>query len=176
MGLLFFACLVGGTGSIVIYAKMSISEIEEHRETLRQIENKKREEQKQQYISKILSAIDCNFSELTNIPLNLKKGKSTKCKFCKKYISTDDFYVSFVAVSNKHYVCMNCVQRRDSIGRNQPRSKYINDIKYFDYYNKMLSEFKTKFINEADSDEFKFRDYDLKRIFDSEIKKKAANS
>jgi hypothetical protein len=173
MGILFFVCLVGGATSIAIYAKLSISEIEEHRETLRQIENKKREKQKQHYISNILTAIDYNFSELTNIPINLKKGKSTKCKFCKKYISTDDFYVSFVAVSNRHFVCMNCVQRRDPIGRNQPRSKYTNDIEYFDNYNKMLSQFKTKFRNEEESDEFKFRDYDLKRIFDSELKKKS---
>ena len=172
MGLLFFVCLVGGCGSILIFTKLSILEIEKQREFLLQIENKIKEEERQRYVNEILISLDFNFSELISIPPNLNRGQSTRCKFCKSYISTNDFYVSFVAVSKRHTVCMNCVQRHDSIGRNQPKSKYINALKYFVDYSKLLNEFKIRFNSEVNSDEFKFSDSDIKRIFDSELYKK----
>jgi len=191
MGLLFFVCLIGGGGSIIIYARMSISEIENQRKIIKEIEYKKRiederqqkilkefenfkrEEERQYSINEILNTINYNFSELTIIPQNLKRGSSSKCKFCMKYISKDDFYVSFKAVSRIHIVCMNCLKKLDSIGKNQPKSKYLNEIKYYDCYFDILSEFKTKFIEKLNSYDFTLRDIDLKRIFDSEIKKKS---
>lgn len=174
MSVLFIVCLIGGGGSILAYASMSFSEIERQRKIIEDIENKKREEDRQFLINDTLKIIDYDFSELSVVPKYLKKGKSLKCKFCKRGISMNDFYVSFIAVSNKHYVCMNCVSNRVSIGRNESRSKYINEIKYCDSYNKMLSEFKIKFINANKSEEFIFRDYDLEKIFDSELNKAAS--
>ena len=93
-----------------------------------------------------------------------------QCKFCKNYILTEDFCISFFAVSTVHCVCMNCVRVTESLGRNQPRSKYIDEIKCFENYQKALTEFISKFHAESEANGFEFRDYDIKKIFDDKFK------
>ncbi len=125
MSLLFFVCLIGDIASITIYVNMSTSEIERLQKIKKDIEEKKRKEERQILLVKIIRKIDFIISEHLTVPQNLKKGISSKCKFCKKNISTDEFCISFFAVSNVHCVCMNCVRVTESLGRNQPRSKYF---------------------------------------------------
>src|SRR6185437_14407951 len=132
MALLFFVCLIGDMISIAVFVNKSTSEIERLQKIEKDIEDKKRKEEKQLLTERILKKINFTFSAHLAIPQNLKKGILSKCKFCKKSISTDDFCISFFAVSNVHCVCMNCVLVQESLGRNQPRSKYIDEIKYFE--------------------------------------------
>ena len=65
---------------------------------------------------------------------------------------------------------MNCVRVTESLGRNQPRSNYNDEIKYFENYQKALIEFKSKFHTESEANGFEFRDYDIQKIFDDKLK------
>ena len=168
MGILFFLCLIGGVGSIVVYAAMSMSEIGRRKQIIQEIEHKKHEEAKLLFVQSTLKELDFNFSELANKPFYLKKGRA-KCKFCKRNISNDDFHISFVAVSNMHHVCINCLKKRESIGRGHLRSNYFEEIKYYDNYNTLLYDFKSKFMNKTNAEVFTFKDSDLKNIFDAQL-------
>ncbi|MCD4696180.1 MAG: hypothetical protein K8S16_08045 [Bacteroidales bacterium] len=171
MGFLFLVCLAGGGGSIIIYSKMSLAETEEYRRKLKEEEYRKKEAEKLKLANEIIHLMNFDFTPLINKPLLLKSGNSPKCKFCKKRISKEDFYISFKAISNTHFVCMNCMIVKDSFGRYQPRSSYIREIHYVYDYMKLFSDFRTKFLNQNSSNEFKFYEYELKRIFANEIKK-----
>tara|TARA_B100000795_G_C22728786_1_gene410533 strand:- start:37 stop:876 length:840 start_codon:yes stop_codon:yes gene_type:complete len=186
MGLLFLVSLVGVAGSVLVYTNMSLSEIKRQQKIIDDIEREKQKEERKRFISRILNKINYDFSKLYKVPSELKDvsppsisphtiyggGGPRKCKFCKTYISNKTFYVSFVAVSKTHYVCMMCVRNLNSIGRSQPRSKYIDEIKYFENYHKMLNEFKGEFIHEVNSDEIEFSAANLKKIFDAELHQK----
>jgi hypothetical protein len=169
MSIFFFLCLVGGVGSIAVYINMSNSEIDKQKKTLKEIEEKKLEEEKMHFIELTLKEMNFNFSELTVKPLNLKIGESGKCKFCNTTIHNNDFHISFIAVSNKHYVCINCLKKRETIGRGQFQSNYVKEIKYNDNYNNLFEEFKLKFINQLNSKPFEFTHSEIKKIFDSQL-------
>ncbi len=66
-------------------------------------------------------------------------------------------------------MCINCLKRRESIGRGQFQSNYLKEIKYYDNYNNLLQEFKSKFINQLNFERFKFKDFEIRNIFDSQI-------
>lgn len=189
MASLFIICIMGGGFSIFIYVCMSKSEIEKQREIIEKIENKIRQEKKQKLINKIeaenkirqekrqefinrfVEKMKSIFYKLSTIPSNLEIGKWSKCKFCKKYISSNEFYISFKAVSNFHSVCINCAKNRDSLGRNQPKSNFLDEIKYVENYNIMLNKFIKAFNKENEINEFTFSNNELKKIFDSTLKK-----
>jgi len=170
MALLFFVCLIGDTISIVFFVNMGTSKIKRLQEINKEIQKKKIEEERKLLLEKILEKIDFKISPHPTIPQNLKKGISSKCKFCKKHISTEDFCISFFAVSSLHCVCMDCARIRESLGRNQPRTKYIDEIQYFENYQKALTEFISKFHAENETVAFKFKDYEIRKIFDIRFK------
>jgi hypothetical protein len=187
MSILFVVSSIGGIGSILAYTSMSNAEINRQQKIIEDAERVKRQIERKRYIDQILASINFDFSALCETPLQLKDkpppyvaphsiyggGGPRKCKFCKKPIVQNTFYVSFIAVSKTHYVCMTCVKERDSIGRNQPQSMYSSEIKYVEAYQVLLNKFKSDFAHKVDSNHIIFNDEDLNKIFNQELKNTA---
>ena len=187
MSILFVVSCLGGVGSILVYTFMSNAEIQKQQKFIEDAERVKKEIERKRYINEILNLINFDFSALYEIPSQLKDkpptyviphsiyggGGPRKCKFCKKAIVHNTFYVSFTAVSKTHYVCMICVKKRDSIGRNKRKSMFSAEIEYVEKYQVLLKKFKSDFFNKFDSNEIIFSDSDLNKLFNHEFKKNA---
>jgi hypothetical protein len=187
MSILFVVSCLGGVGSILVYTFMSNAEIQKQQKIIEDAERVKKEIERKRYINEILNLINFDFSALYEIPSQLKDkpptyviphsiyggGGPRKCKFCKKAIVHNTFYVSFTAVSKTHYVCMICVKKRDSIGRNKRKSMFSAEIKYVEKYQVLLKKFKSDFFHKFDSNEIIFSDSDLNKLFNHELKKNA---
>jgi len=171
MGFLFFACLAGGCGSIFFYVAMSkeesnelISKYEAEQERIR-IENKRKK------IVEILSAVKFDFVALSNVPYGLTLGGILQnCKFCHSYLYQKDYHISYKAIKYKHYVCINCLKKRSSIGRGQPSKKYADALKYIVLFDRQFEKFSTMFLDRNGLSEIKFSREEIKKIFIDKIK------
>lgn len=127
-------CLFFSLGSYIHFKDLYDQKVKE----LRDDERDRKIYAKKRLLQGIINSVRFDFSKLVKIPANIKgikRSTSRPCKFCKRYIMNyTRLYVSFVPITNEHVVCMHCVRSRESIGRSQPRSKYLDEIEYFETY------------------------------------------
>jgi len=183
MGAIFTFSIIAGIGSILFFFFYGLSERDSQRKIIQELERKKYIENRSVVIKTILSNLNFDFSSLYNVPSELKKNYSNqympnplpskvsrqRCKFCSISISHNVFFISFVAYSKIHNVCLKCIQNQNKIGRNQHSSKYINEMAYFDRYRILLHSFQVKFKNESRFADFPFNDDDIHTIFDETL-------
>ena len=176
---LFIVSVIGGVVSTIFYPLMSINEIKRQQKTIKEIERKRHEENRNKHTSLILNNLDFNFSQLQVIPIDLKvrtaitKYERAKCKFCNSAITSELFHVSFVATTKRHYVCLECLSGFESkkLGRSQPKTTYKQEFEYALNYYKTLDRFILEFREEINTCVFSYSDAELKTIFEAEVLK-----
>lgn len=171
MGFLFFCCLIGGCGSLFYYVVMSKEEANKLFQAYCEEQERIRLKTKNKKILEILSVINYDFSPLQKIPYGLTLGGIFEnCKYCHCYLYKKDYYVSFKAIKYMHYICIDCLKKRDSLGRGQPIYKYENAIKYSIFFNKQFEIFSSLFLKQNDASEIVYSIDEIKKIFIENIK------
>ena len=173
MGFLFILSVAGSGIVIFIYVTMSKDEISEILRAYEKEQERIRLEKRREQVSKILKRMQFDFSILNKVPVGLQLGGTTKsCKFCNTYLQYKDFYIAFKSIKLTHYVCVECLKKRDSIGRGQPRSKYLSALSYINKFEKYFEKFYNSFYNENDSSCIEFHKSEIKQIFINNIRTK----
>lgn len=171
MGFIFFACLAGGCGSIFYYVSMCKEEANEFISKYEREQERIRLENKRKIIIEFLSTIMFDFVALSNIPHGLTLGGILmNCKFCHSYLYKKDYYISYKAIKHKHYVCLDCLKERSSIGKGQPSKKYSNALNYTQLFDKQFEIFSTMFLNKNKLSGIIFSREEIKKIFIEKIK------
>ena len=171
MVILFLFIVIIGSGSVVVYVRKSMFEVEELKTKINNEKQRIKSEQKKEHLLTILSKINFPVEDLKKLPQHLYISPTLhQCKFCGKSIFSGDFIIAFRAIKYYHIVCADCVRRRKSIGRNQPSIKFINELRYIDSFKTKLMEFERSFNLLNKNCKFIFSEIEIKNIFISLIK------
>lgn len=173
MSFLFFVSLVGGCSSIFVYIEMSREDANELIHKYKEEQERKRIEAKRKEVVKILSAMKFDFLTLSRVPYGLiLGGVFENCKFCNSYLYNKDYYISYYAIKHTHYICIDCLKKRDSLGRGQPSDKYADALEYTILLSRQFEIFLNKFFEQKNASESKFTREEIKKIFIDNIKLK----
>lgn len=117
-------------------------------------------------ILEILYTIGYDFLPLINIPDGLTLGGIYKnCKFCHSNLNGKDYYISYNAIKHTYYICVDCLKKRDSLGRGQPSSKYKKALKYSELFDEQFDVFSNMFLEHNNESVIFFSRDEIKKIF-----------
>lgn len=177
MGSLFVLSVIVGIVNTFYFYSNTTDEIRAYERAIEDAENKKRAEEKEKHKNHILVNLSYHFNDYRFWPQNLYVGVSfNRCKLCYKYINRDEFYIAYKAIKYHHYVCIQCVAKNKSIGRNQPSTKYVDELRFVENFKKKYEQFEKDFITENQSSSILFSVAEIKNIYLAEVKKKCSVS
>jgi hypothetical protein len=172
MGILFLGCIVGGCISVFYYIETSKNEANYLIHEFEKEQERKRLEIKNKMIVDIMTKIRFDFLPLKNIPFGLSLGYIYQnCKFCNCSLYNRYYHISYKAIKYTHYICVDCLKKRDSLGRGQPRDKYVDAINYTILFDNQLKLFSRNFTELNDSSGIIFSQEEIIHIFLNNILK-----
>jgi hypothetical protein len=171
MGFLFALCIVVGTGNIVYFYTRTEVEIKSFEQSIRNAENKKKAEEKESQKKQILKKLNLHFIYYDIWPQYLFVGNSLiRCKICHRNLNRNEFYIAYKAIKYLNYACIPCTLKNNTIGRGQPSSKYVNELKFVETFLNKFEQFKKDFHMANQSSFIEFSAAELEEIYLKEVK------
>lgn len=167
MGTLFLGSVALGLGSVFITYSVSVNKIDEKESQIKLL-LKKRNSIHKNILGKNIShriSQEIDFDQLPEIPQYLLFDDKKECKYKHKELTRTHFYVRYKAIKYSYRVCLAHVRTLPSIGRGQPRSKYLKEIEYFEKYENLKGSFREKFETHATEQSFKFSKSEIEDYF-----------
>jgi hypothetical protein len=130
-----------------------------------------------------------DFSKITEQPENIfsgtldsVKGHSGKgaykcsCKYCGTYFQYLEFYTLYKAQMWIHFVCIDCLKKREKIGMSLRKADFIKEIEFVTNYEIQLLKFSKAFKRKITGQPLgKYLTPKIKAIFDSEYNRILSN-
>jgi hypothetical protein len=110
----------------------------------------------------------CNefsFDALVEMPEFLKHDKNNKCRYKHDRTPITPLYVEFKSIKYTYQVCLEHVNVLKTLGRGQPRSKYLAEIEYLSIYNAKFNTFKNIFLSRTKFFGYKYSEKELHDFF-----------
>lgn len=147
MGTIFLGSMTLGIGSIFYVYNISTIKINKKDSRINSLVKNREAIHKDIHgkeISRIISN-NLDFGKLPKYPRYLLHDNQKTCAYKHKELPKTHFHVKYKAVKYYYRVCLEHVKALPNIGRGQPRSKYINEIEYYEQYDKIRTHFRTEF-------------------------------
>ncbi|WP_375584848.1 hypothetical protein [Cyclobacterium xiamenense] len=178
MGTLFLGSIALGLGSVFITYTVSVNKIDEKESRIKLLLRERNSIHKNilgKNVSHTISQ-EIDFDKLREIPQYLLFDDKQECAYKHKELKRTHFHVRYKAIKNYYRVCLEHVRSLPSIGRGQPRSKYLKEIEYFEQYENLYSSFRKKFEIYTSEQLFEFSKTEIGDYFYMIYKEKTATN
>lgn len=178
MGTLFLGSVALGLGSVFNTYTVSVNKIGEKESRIKLLLRERNSIHKNilgKNISHIISQ-EIDFDKLPEIPQYLLFDDKKECTYKHKKLTRTHFHVRYKAIKYYYRVCLEHARSLPSIGRGQPRSKYLKEIEYYEEYENLKNSFRKKFETHTTEQSFEFSKTEIEDYFYTIYKEKTATN